>query len=281
VTAIAGCDWAWGQPSDASLEAAGVLFVARYLSTADPSKCITRREADRHRAAGRGIVLVFENDARRMLAGHSGGVADATASAAQVRGLGLDGCPVYFAADWDALEGQQPMIDAYLGGAVSVLGLARTGIYGGYWPLTRARQAGKATYFWGTRAWSGDRWTARESAWAPHIMQGGATTIGGVSCDWDVANHEDYGQWKGGTAPPPPPGWQEAMMRGLPTLKAGGTGGDVRSVQGLLCARGHPVAIDGVFGPATTAAVRDLQRAAKIAVDSTVGPDTWQALHAA
>lgn len=250
--------------------------MARYLSTVDASKCITRGEADRHKAAGRGIVVVMEDGAQWMLGGRSAGVARAKAAVAQADAAGLAGIPVYFAGDFDATAAQQPMINACLDGAASVLGHARTGFYGGYWPCSRVRAAGKARYLWGTPAWSGNNWAT--CGWKPHILQGRTTAIGGVSCDWDVANFDDYGQWKGGGPPPHKPGWQEAMMRALPTLKAGSSGADVRTVQGLLCARGHQVAIDGAFGTQTTAAVRDLQRAAKLAVDGIVGPDSWTAL---
>ena len=52
----------------------------------------------------------------------------------------------------------------------------------------------------------------------------------------------------------------------------------VRTVQGLLCARGHPVAVDGDFGPATLRGLEDFQRARGLAVDGIAGPATWVAL---
>lgn len=77
---------------------------------------------------------------------------------------------------------------------------------------------------------------------------------------------------------PAPATWQEDMMRQLPTLSAGADGEDVRSIQGLCCARGHTVTIDAVFGPLTETAVKAVQAAAKIAVDGVCGPVTWQVL---
>ena len=67
-------------------------------------------------------------------------------------------------------------------------------------------------------------------------------------------------------------------MRQLPTLKAGASGEDVRSIQALCNARGHTVTVDGAFGPLTEVAVKVVQRAAKIAEDGVVGPATWPAL---
>ena len=82
-----------------------------------------------------------------------------------------------------------------------------------------------------------------------------------------------------GTTPAPAvPAWQEQMMQALPTVREGSTGGIVKTIQGLLCARGYTVAIDGSYGAATTAGVEDAQRAAKIGVDGIVGPATWPVL---
>ena len=71
---------------------------------------------------------------------------------------------------------------------------------------------------------------------------------------------------------------------GWPTLNVGSTGDFVRLVQGTarsLC--GRPTAIDGVYGPATQAAIGDLQRLARsgnplITVDGICGPQTYQVL---
>lgn len=52
----------------------------------------------------------------------------------------------------------------------------------------------------------------------------------------------------------------------------------VVAIQYLLRAHGHPVAADGSYGPATTAAVAALQSAAGAAADGVVGPQTWPLL---
>lgn len=57
------------------------------------------------------------------------------------------------------------------------------------------------------------------------------------------------------------------------------TGSDVLAVQRRLAALGYdPGPLDGVYGPATAAAVTAFQRAAGIAVDGIVGPETREAL---
>ncbi len=52
----------------------------------------------------------------------------------------------------------------------------------------------------------------------------------------------------------------------------------VKGIQYLLRARGHAVAADGIYGPATAAAVTAFQSGAGLTADGVVGPQTWPAL---
>ncbi len=75
-------------------------------------------------------------------------------------------------------------------------------------------------------------------------------------------------------------------MAGLPVVKRGQRGADVKRVQGLLVASGHAPrntiqpdgSLDGIFGPGTQGAVERFQRARSLGVDGVVGPRTWRAL---
>lgn len=81
------------------------------------------------------------------------------------------------------------------------------------------------------------------------------------------------------TPPPPPNDWQVQMMHALPTLQQGTTDHmAVRRVQALLRPAGVPVAEDGVFGPATSAAVKRVQAAHGLTADGVVGEHTWAVL---
>lgn len=51
--------------------------------------------------------------------------------------------------------------------------------------------------------------------------------------------------------------------------------GDTVLLQELLSHAGHPVAVDGDFGPGTDAAVREFQRKNDLVVDGVVGSKTW------
>jgi peptidoglycan hydrolase-like protein with peptidoglycan-binding domain len=72
------------------------------------------------------------------------------------------------------------------------------------------------------------------------------------------------------TAPASLPAW--------PVIGQGSVGQPVRSLQYLLNARGAGIAVDGIFGPRTNAAVRTFQGAHGLAVDGIVGPLTWRSV---
>jgi peptidoglycan hydrolase-like protein with peptidoglycan-binding domain len=63
-----------------------------------------------------------------------------------------------------------------------------------------------------------------------------------------------------------------------PLVKRGQKVFPVRSLQLLLRARSHPVAVDGIFGPQTESAVKAFQQSRGIAADGIVGPQTWPKL---
>ena len=114
-----------------------------------------------------------------------------------------------------------------------------------------------------------DRWT---------LWQWGSP--GGVDHDAYNGDEAELTAWLGTAAPvPAPANWTEKIVTELPQISAGSKNeAAVRTVQGLCVARGHNITVDGSFGPATQAAVRDVQAAAKVTVDGIVGPLTWPVL---
>jgi peptidoglycan hydrolase-like protein with peptidoglycan-binding domain len=63
-----------------------------------------------------------------------------------------------------------------------------------------------------------------------------------------------------------------------PVVKQGAKGERVRTIQYLLTARGYNEPADGIYGKDTTASVKRFQKANKLAVDGSVGPQTWAKL---
>jgi len=64
------------------------------------------------------------------------------------------------------------------------------------------------------------------------------------------------------------------------TLKQGSKGDAVKGLQNALKARGyHLGAVDGVFGSATTKAVKQFQSDFGLEADGIAGPKTWEALN--
>jgi Putative peptidoglycan binding domain len=63
-----------------------------------------------------------------------------------------------------------------------------------------------------------------------------------------------------------------------PLEQDGSTGEDVKTVQYLVTAQGHPTGVDGDFGAGTKAAVAAFQSSRNLAADGIVGPQTWPPL---
>ena len=78
--------------------------------------------------------------------------------------------------------------------------------------------------------------------------------------------------------PAPKPIPRPAKLR---VLHVGMRGADVKYAQQLLNLLGARLGVDGVDGPATTAAIKTVQRRQHLVVDGIVGPVTWSHLQAA
>jgi hypothetical protein len=63
-----------------------------------------------------------------------------------------------------------------------------------------------------------------------------------------------------------------------PTLRKGGKGNQVKSLQTLLLAKGMNIEVDGDFGPKTESALKQFQGAHGLIADGICGPMSWGAL---
>jgi hypothetical protein len=200
-----GVDYAWGRPGATALKAAGKTFAMRYLSHDGSGKNLDHAEAVHLSNAGIDLGVVWETTAKRALAGHATGAQDARDADAQARACGMPhDRPIYFAVDFDASSGQRSAILDYFRGVASVLGVSRTGMYGGYYPIKWAFDAGVIRWGWQTYAWSGGKWDSR----AQLRQYSNDHVIGGVGLDYDRSTKSDFGQWKVGVVPvvtPTPP----------------------------------------------------------------------------
>lgn len=180
-------------PTIAAMKSASVAFVCRYLSEVNDLtkiKLLTAAEAKADSAAGIAIVSNYEWYGNRAAEGFNSGVADAKIAAAQHAACGGPGDrPIYFSVDFNT-SATAAIID-YFHGVASVIGLARTGAYGGYACIKGLLDAGAIKWAWQTYAWSGGQWDARA-----HILQyENGIAFDGRSVDYDRSVKPDFGQW--------------------------------------------------------------------------------------
>jgi hypothetical protein len=198
-----GLDYAGGRPSSGALANAGINFVCRYLTDGGPGLPGKQLLPDEFLdLVNNGVQVVFnwETYATAMLNGGWQGTQDATVALAYVRNL--PGVPpdydpvVYFSADFDASPDQQQAINDYLAAAAVVLGGPhKVGLYAGYWPLSRALDAGVCEFGWQTEAWSGGNVDSRANIVQRNTI--GYQYIDGVQCDINEAHTDDFGQFPG------------------------------------------------------------------------------------
>lgn len=194
-------DYSFARPTPASLHSAGVTGVIRYISH-DQAKYASVPELAALHSTGIATALVFEDAAERAATGATQGKADGEFAAAHAVALGLPaGRPVYAGVDFDIPDYAPGSTDAkaklgpvagYLEAFAAELVAKRyqLGVYGGYWCVSRAYDAGLSGWLWQTLAWSGGQIFQRARLYqpGPQIMSGEA--------DINLAAVPDWGQWR-------------------------------------------------------------------------------------
>jgi Domain of unknown function (DUF1906) len=210
IAVLKGIDFSEGNGlTTAQISDAGYAFVCRYLSGGLP-KDIDGLELSNYKAAGIRVVFVWESGG--LMPSEAQGVADARSAQAELEGLAsavkdssVARAPVFFAADASA-EADLP---GYLQGAGSVIGKARTAIYGGYSSVNAAFNAGLVAFGWQTYAWSNGQWDDR--ALLRQVQNGAQLGPAQVDIDqaafWNSAKvlgmHDNFGQWPSPTPAAP------------------------------------------------------------------------------
>jgi Domain of unknown function (DUF1906) len=193
-----GLDFSWGRPPVDAILAGGYSFVCRYLSWSQSGKNLTKGEADGYLAAGIDIVSNWEYDAHEALGGYVAGVENALEADRQHLACGgPPGAPIFFSVDWDCQPWDYPAVVEYFRGIASVLGIDRTGAYGGVQVISNLFDECLISYGWQTYAWSYGAWDPR--AGLRQVLNG--QEIEGHAVDFNEAWADDYGGW--GTRPQP------------------------------------------------------------------------------
>lgn len=211
-------DFAAHQIPAEQIRAAGHAGVVNYVSMSRPgtnfgAKPITRPYAESLAKAGLVIISNYQygkpggsapSDFTR---GYAGGVADAKA-AWQLHTAAGGGrtAPIFFSIDEDiSSETWQTVALPWFQGINSVLGVQRTGVYGGidvcHWAavsgvIGNSRTRGRV-WAWQTRAWSGDRVHPNAVLYQRIVAtkSNPGPLVGGYEVDVNDVLAQDCGQW--------------------------------------------------------------------------------------
>lgn len=191
-------DYSAGFPGAENIKRAGYVGAVRYIGFPDRRKCTTREEFadfDNHQVA---MALVFENNATDWRGGEEQGIRSGRRARDHANAIGFSADrPIYMAVDQDVVTAAEYnlMVNYLRGAGQSLGGSALTGVYGEVSVVERARDAGVASWFWQTAAWSGGKRTTA------HLFQHvGTVNVGGIACDINDVLTPDWGQhnYKGG-----------------------------------------------------------------------------------
>lgn len=210
-------DYSTARPTMATLHAAGVTAVGRYIGWDSVAgyptihKNLTKPEADELISNGIDIFLAFEYAANAAAKGSSQGTPDASLATIQLQELGAPAdMAVYFAVDFD-LPDYAPSLPNTPASALAKLGPVghyfqaihaakpryEVGAYGGFYAIKRLFDAGLISKGWQTVAWSGGQLDSRAVLYQTTALL--PPPLAGLGADDDIREHAatvwDFGQW--------------------------------------------------------------------------------------
>lgn len=212
-------DFAERQVPVDQIASAGYAGVIVYVSQLRPGatfdfKPVSRSYTDALRAAGLHVVSVYQygkpdwmNSPSDFTRGFDGGVADAnTALSLHAAAGGPDSAPIFFSVDDDvSTDIWESTASQWFKGINSVLGVQRTGIYGGVRQVTWAADDGLVghsssaghRWAWQTKAWSGGARAPMAVLYQSTVVTASnpGTVIDGIHVDEDDILAPDFGQW--------------------------------------------------------------------------------------
>ncbi|WP_062306528.1 glycoside hydrolase domain-containing protein [Alicyclobacillus sendaiensis] len=264
-----------------SIYDAGYKAVMRYLG--NWAKSITADEVATIRASGLKLGLIWESDPTYV--GYfttSQAANDAIAAMASAQAIGAPkGTAIAFTVDYDAAVADMDAIIAYFGVLLSKVTDYKVGAYGDVIVIDAlANTYGNKLWYWQTSAWSYGQTNAHNDMYQ-HTYD---VVVGGVQVDVSDV-YADPGFWAPSATPAPSPSPSPSPNNGGDTvtiLQLGSTGPAVKQLQeDLNKILGLHLAVDGIFGPATQAAVKSFQLQHGLTVDGIYGPQTAQAMYEA
>ena len=211
-------DYAAHQIPAEHIRAAGYAGVINYVSTSRPgtnfgAKPITRPYAESLTKAGLVIISNYQYGKPDSTApsdftrGFAGGVADARAAwHLHTAAGGARNAPIFFSIDEDiSLDTWKRVALQWFYGINSVLGVQRTGVYGGidvcHWAavsgvIGNSRTPGRV-WAWQTRAWSGTRVHPNAVLYQRIVAtkSNPGPLVGGFEVDVNDVLAQDCGQW--------------------------------------------------------------------------------------
>ena len=212
-------DFAERQVPPEAVKAAGYDGVLVYVSQLRPGatfdfKPVTRAYTDGLRALGLHVVSIYQygkpgwvNSPSDFTRGYDGGVADAQMALA-VHGAagGPPTAPIFFSVDEPLDVGRWKALAApWFRGINSVLGVGRTGIYGGVnelaWAIADGVVGASTTpgyrWAWQTKAWSGGKRAPGAVLFQREVVTATdpGALIDGIHVDVDDVLAPDFGQW--------------------------------------------------------------------------------------
>lgn len=190
-----GVDYSFSRPDIQAMARDGVKFAVRYFGTTSSGKNATKGECDSLRAAGIDVITNYESSAGFMVNGYNEGVSCAQKANNNAKDCGAPAsAPIIFSLDVDPRglsSSQWAGVYQFTDGAASIIGRARTWVYGGYDAMLRLFNDGKIGGGWQTYAWSEGRWDTRA---ALQQYQNGINRWGG-QVDYNRSIFSPYGAW--------------------------------------------------------------------------------------
>ena len=173
--------------------------------------------------------------------------------------------PIYFSVDYNAQPADFPRILRYFEGIYSEIS--------SHYPVRAYAKADLLTYLYEHLYWMGPGW--EPAAWDNGVVdsnialfqdQNGLSIRGLIQVDEDLVKGANIGWWS------PAKGVRN-------TLQQGDSGAAVRTLQTQLNeVLGTKIAVDGIYGPDTAAAVKSFQIIAHLTPSGAVGQSTQAAL---